>query len=593
MDLNQEDLYVELDNTPLYETLEMPERKKYFADVKSAGVYKGLAVEATDLGEMVSIETSDGKVYESLLDFFHGSRDGQVYACFEASDLDILVKYLGEEKCRSLYEGTTLRSAGVLIRYTPSRLLTMWESGKVVRINSLKYWFRQFELDKSRAIVGLPVSIEAKSVKTLELWAAIWESTKDLWRTTRPALFYSPSLISKPIVDTVLAEIDLEYIPQEAQEMAYNCIHAPWVDIFTKGVVHQGYDYDLNSAYPTELMKLPSIDYLGGEWFHSDQYEKKTKYGFCYALITVYEGIHASPIKVRYRQRLYSPTGSWIGYITKAEIDFLHRWKLGEVEVFYGWWFRTNDYSYKPFRRGAAMYIKKRASARTNGDLPAALALKLAAASIYGRFLQKRQNLDGSWVASGTFCPIYACIVMTEVKLRIAYLTNKLGKSVASVNVDGIITEETLDYRTVDISNLKLAYEGEVTLVAPLLYTIEGRDSVFDFPELIEENLDSPELPIGSSRRVGLCEALSSGNFSLVGSTSQYPSTLSVSAPYARAWEKSPVRASDLKDGIYRSRALHIEEIVWRDWLEDYEAMGIDYIDEAVERGKTRVRDTI
>ena len=478
-----------------------------------------------------------------------------------------MVKPLGEDACRMLYDGNNYYATHMHVSYTVARLISVWKKFKTVRINSLKAWFRQFEIGKARQIVGLAPSGDIQSKQVLELWLAILESTRDLWQVPLPCKIYAPSLISKPGVEEGLGLVDIPWIPQEAQEMAYNCIHAPWVDVFKKGVVEDAYDYDLNSAYPYEIYQLPTLDYMGGNWENSTEYDPFAMYGFCQALITVYENVHASPIKLRFEGRIYSPYGSWIGYITKDEIDYLHKHKLGKVEVLNGWWFRAGTRIY-PFKKGAAAYIHGRDKARMEGDTPRAYALKMAAASVYGRFLQKKQDLEGDWFTSGTFCPVYACIVMTRVKMRLAEYALLLGEDVISVNVDGLVSETELAREHVsdpnDIGGLKLAHVGKLLSVAPLMYSVSGRDSVLDWFALAEASLDEDAIDIGGPRRVGLCEALYSGEFELLASANRIESRLLVRAEHGRSWDKTPIKVRQLLTDSYSSRMLHVEEIVWR-----------------------------
>ena len=129
-------------------------------------------------------------------------------------------------------------------------------------------------------------------------------------------------------------------------EIAYTSFHAPWIEMLRQGRFKNLHDYDLNSAYPTEVSDLITIDQ--GDWVYSDTFQASAKYGFTYAVIQIFS-TYISPILMRKENKLLSVEGTWVGTITKEEIEFINRHELGNVVVLGGWWYfpREINYPYK------------------------------------------------------------------------------------------------------------------------------------------------------------------------------------------------------------------------------------------------------
>ncbi len=187
----------------------------YKTSVPTASSYTGGVVLVDDNGDLIGIRLSTGVFASSLVELFGYLSPGDCIVIFGTGDMDVLIKQLGEYRCRKLYEGILGNVEGIQIRYTPHRLITMWAGKKSIRINSLKYWFRQFPLSGARRILGLESSSAPEERQVLELWNTLLSCSKHLWPHTKPAIVYGPSLISKPSLDEGLGQTDIYSIPLE------------------------------------------------------------------------------------------------------------------------------------------------------------------------------------------------------------------------------------------------------------------------------------------------------------------------------------------------------------------------------------------
>jgi len=121
------------------------------------------------------------------------------------------------------------------------------------------------------------------------------------------------------------------------------------------------YDYDIVSAFPSVARDLVDIRCL--EWVHvkkvddkyilldknddpidtpldiANGYVKESVYGYVRCEVTIYDWVMVSPIlKEDEDGRLISPVGMWETYLTKGELDFIDKWKIGEYKILEGWW---------------------------------------------------------------------------------------------------------------------------------------------------------------------------------------------------------------------------------------------------------------
>lgn len=98
------------------------------------------------------------------------------------------------------------------------------------------------------------------------------------------------------------------------------------------------YDYDIVSAFPSVARDLIDIRQL--KWLESSEYQSEAIYGYVKCEVTIYDWVMVSPIlKEDEDGRLISPTGTWSpAYLTKSELDFIDKWKIGEYKIIEGYW---------------------------------------------------------------------------------------------------------------------------------------------------------------------------------------------------------------------------------------------------------------
>jgi len=98
------------------------------------------------------------------------------------------------------------------------------------------------------------------------------------------------------------------------------------------------YDYDIISAFPSVARDL--VDIRNCEWVESSEYQPDAVYGYCKVVVTIYDWVMVSPIL---KENEDGGLISFIGtseeeYLTKSELDFIDKWKIGEYKILEGWW---------------------------------------------------------------------------------------------------------------------------------------------------------------------------------------------------------------------------------------------------------------
>ena len=97
------------------------------------------------------------------------------------------------------------------------------------------------------------------------------------------------------------------------------------------------YDYDLVSSFPLVARDLIDIRQL--DWVQSGEYQPNAVYGYCKCAVTIYDWVMVHPILTRDEQgTLIAPTGTFVEFLTKGELDFIDKWKIGEYKILEGWW---------------------------------------------------------------------------------------------------------------------------------------------------------------------------------------------------------------------------------------------------------------
>ena len=551
---------------PPFDILSMPDRKLSGGRDRHGGNIEGWRMVGLSNGDAHTILTTNTDPYGihsgSLSEFIDMVDDGVVYVSLYSYDIDILLKTLGKEVCEDLVYRRYATTDTMRIWYRVGQSVTIRKQKKTVRFLCLSKWAPSNNVNALLDAVDVPepstYTNQADAAKVLSMLIA--NRAHKIYQFA-PGDLISPAAITNELLTATINNISLESIPIGAQQMAYEGLHAPWVETFQRGFFPSSWDYDLTSAYPQELRSLLDIGEEYGSWRFVDSFQPSAKYGFYRARINIPHSKSKYPIPIRYRivNTLYTVTGDWIGYINQQEIEFLRKHNLGDADVLYGWTFFPVEERY-PFRKVATRMILMRSMAKHSQDKLMSTIIKNALVRITGKFLQRYQNPNGEWITSPSFCPIYANIAMTNTKLRLAETLLKYENNVIAITTDGFLLNKPLTKK--DASEFRVEAENVPSVyVAPALYNIPGKSGRFDAIAVLEDGEDEEGyLIVPYDVVISLCDAITSDKFSTTGipvdSYTKYPLN-----DIKREWDGFFMTADAMLKDSFRSKPYQVDEI--------------------------------
>lgn len=333
------------------------------------------------------------------------------------SSIAPLLKLMGYEKCKQLYETKKCKYDKFELFYIPSKVFSIgWTNF---------YDVEQYFLDNVR-----PESLE----ETQELANRLSEALHKMG--FKPSKLTSPIAIYEEQVMRCLVLPSGYDIPKEACEMAWKCSGKLWIECYQIGKWNNTYDYDIVSSFPSVAKDLIDFRDRYCEWFHADFYVSEAIYGYCEVEVSIDENIEVSPIIYETEDgKLETPTGTWHTYLTKAELDFIVKWNIGTWVILDGWWCIPKDKTIKPLQTVMNRLLSYKDS---DNEVVESLAKRMSV-GVYGKFGEEWQESFGPY-----FNPVWFAEISTQVRLEVAEFIYRyrLQRHVIHVSVDGVLLDK-------------------------------------------------------------------------------------------------------------------------------------------------------
>lgn len=163
------------------------------------------------------------------------------------------------------------------------------------------------------------------------------------------------------------------------------------------------------NSFPTIAKDL--VDIRDCKWIHSPEYHEEAVYGFVKCEVTIYDWVMVSPIIMDTEEALISPTGAWETHLTKSELDFITKWKVGSFVIKDGWWAVT---SRKAFRKPLKAPMGTLLEYKQGTELQRLLAKRMST-GIYGKLGEERSEEFGPF-----FNPVWFSYISTNTRLQVA-----------------------------------------------------------------------------------------------------------------------------------------------------------------------------
>ena len=224
--------------------------------------------------------------------------------------------------------------------------------------------------------------------------------------------------------------------PKDIQDFAYRCYFGGRFEILKRGYIGTAYLYDINSAYPYALTKLPDI--TKGTWIKRKSIHKDAKVGFFKIRAKIPDCKYVPPFAFRKDHTVLFPSGTFETYCTLDELKGCDDSSYYKILESYQFIAESETYPFRDFVN--KMYQKRMVLKHQGNSLE--LPFKIILNSIYGKTGQKIRGRIGNM-----FNPIVFSFITGFARAQLYKFTrqNRLEKQVVSFATDSICTTERLD----------------------------------------------------------------------------------------------------------------------------------------------------
>jgi len=243
-------------------------------------------------------------------------------------------------------------------------------------------------------------------------------------------------LAEKVLINNKVDVPKFDSIPYKIQDLAFRSYFGGRFEILKRGLIGTAYLYDINSAYPYALTKIP--DLTQGTWIKRKSIHKDAKLGFFKILAKIPDCKYIPPFPFRSNYIVVFPSGEFETYCTLEELKACDNSDYYSILDSYQFIPETTNYPFKEFVE--KMYQKRMKLKQQCNSLE--LPFKIILNSIYGKTGQKVKGRIGNM-----FNPVLFSFItgFARAQLYKFVLDNKLEKEVVSFATDSICTTRNLD----------------------------------------------------------------------------------------------------------------------------------------------------
>lgn len=340
-----------------------------------------------------------------------------------------------------------------------------------------------------------------------------------------------------------------------AAEYALQVADREWRSVYQIGHWDEAYDYDLRFAYASEVARLRDTRYC--DYRKSDRWLEDADWGVVKGRITV-EAL-VSPVVYYDGDRYYTPVGTWEGHFTTEEIEWLQRRKAGSFEMQDGWFLNFKSTAW-PFE----CVVNRVFGWRQAGEVKERVATGIGHA-LWGKFLEEHD--DGSY--GSYFHPIYAAMVTSRVRLKVADFIHKYGlrDGLIAVTVDGVLAEKRVRLpKGVGMGQWRLnPLSLALVLSSGYQFYANKKPHGIGYERIMEAIREHPRrhyFGVPLMRRQTLVDSVAEGaEFKDMGKQVRYQASVDLLAlEHDRVFEKLPKTGEQLLSYHYKSVPMEVRE---------------------------------
>lgn len=481
---------------------------------------------------------------EDLLSFLAEPYEDTIKVCWNLdATVSLILPLLSKGVCRKLQSVARAWYTPFSLFYVPSKVFSATHAP--TKNNASLYELQQYfpelgTIDDPEELVSLGQKL-------------LYELDK---MGLRPSKLTSPVKIYDDCLMSKMDLPELKDMPKEAAEFAYHCSGKLWIEAHQLGFWPDAYSYDMVSAFPMATKGL--IDTRDCEWITDPEFREDAIYGYARANVTINDDVLVSPIIMEIPEGLISPVGTWPTYLTKGEMVFIDKHKIGNYSIHDGWWAIPKV---KPshFRKPLYSPMTKLLSYKQMTDLQALLAKRMST-GVYGKFGEERAEEFGEY-----FFPCWFAEISTQARLKVAEFLYAYGigptendsyKTLIHIGVDGFtLSTPLVKYR----ANERWRTRAETILVVSsgLVYTKTTKPKGLILQDILEMIAANPRKRYYSKavkRRLTLGDSLARDHLENIGKEISFNSSINlVGQEHDREFIKLPKTGEALLNNKYTS----------------------------------------
>lgn len=282
-------------------------------------------------------------------------------------------------------------------------------------------------------------------------------------------------------------------VPFEVQDLARNSFYGGRFELIRRGFIGECYIYDINSAYPYSLTKIPDI--INGKWISSRPIHPKAKLGFFFIEANIDDSVKICPFPFRKKNgTICNPCGKFRTCVTIEELKMVENNPKIKYKILESYQFIPNKNCSYPFKNFIETQYYKRLKLKEKND-PLQQAIKVVLNSIYGKTAQRTNRVMGN-----LFNPVIASSITgnTRAQLYQFMKENDLDNDVVAFATDAIACRKQIpNLNSKKLGEMKLdKYGNDIIFLSNGFYRVNGiwkkRGVGFDHERKLEiEHLDT------------------------------------------------------------------------------------------------------
>ena len=217
--------------------------------------------------------------------------------------------------------------------------------------------------------------------------------------------------------------------------MKYKSYFGGRFEILKRGFIGKAFLYDINSAYPYALTKIPDI--TKGEWVNTNKIQSDASLGFFKIQANISDCKHIPPLPFRANNIIIFPSGKFQTYCTLAELQACENINYKILKSFQF----VPDKEFFPFKEFIEKMYKKRLELKQNKN-HLELPFKIILNSIYGKTGERIRFKIGN-----LFNPVIFATITGITRAQLYEFVHKFGQeeNVVSFATDSVCITKFLN----------------------------------------------------------------------------------------------------------------------------------------------------